>query len=157
MSMSELHNFLSSPAALWIGAALLVILLLLLLLLLPAIKALVWRLFRFDARVQALLSQTKSSEVRTGKLVETLAPLLDDFPVDVRKPGTSTVFLGQPVDFVHFDPEAGVTFIEVKSNDAALTTSQRRIRAAIEEGRVRWCEYRRSSASSTPAARRKAS
>jgi len=136
MSMAELKSLLLSPTALWGFAILLA------LLLLPLLKALAWRLFRFDTRLQSILSQTKSSEVRTGKLVETLAPILDDFPVDIRKPGTSTVFLGQPVDFVHFDPEAGITFIEVKSNDATLTNMQRCIRTCVEEGRVSWREYR---------------
>ncbi len=144
MSLAELKVLLLTPTALW-GLAILG-----LLLCLPLLKALLWRLFRFDSRLRTILSQTKSSEVRTGKLVETIAPLLEDFPVDIQKSGTSTVFLGQPIDFVHFDPDEGVTFIEVKSNDAALTSTQRRIRTCIEEGKVRWCEYRLRAESSPP-------
>ena len=87
--------------------------------------------------------QRKSSEVRTGHLVETLAPLLEDFPVDPTRPGTATVFLGQPVDYLHFDPETGVVFIEVKSGEARLNDRQRRLRELVEAGAVRWATYQR--------------
>jgi predicted Holliday junction resolvase-like endonuclease len=95
------------------------------------------------SRVRSARFQRKSSEVRTGHLVETLAPLLDDFPVDPTRPGTATVFLGQPVDYLHFDPDDGVTFIEVKSGDARLNERQRRLRDLVEAGAVRWATYQR--------------
>lgn len=106
----------------------------------PVIRFLVWRLFRFDKNVQKILNQKKSSEVKLGKIAETLSPILDEFPVDVQKPGTSTVYVGQPLDFIHFDPEEGVTFIEVKSGDAKLNQTQKRLRTLIEEGRVYWAQ-----------------
>ena len=87
---------------------------------------------------QSLLSQKKSSEVRTGKVAEVLAPFIDSFPVDVKKPGTSTVFLGQPIDYIHFNPEEGITFIEVKSGNSDLSTDQRKIKKTIESGKVFW-------------------
>lgn len=102
----------------------------------------VWRILRIDERIAAALSRTKSAEVRLGKISETLAPLLDGFPVDVHKPGTTTIFLGQPVDFIHFDPEDGVSFIEVKSGGAKLSGWQKDIRTHIEAGRVQWREFR---------------
>lgn len=89
-----------------------------------------------------MLSQKKSAEVRLGKISETLAPFLDSFPVDIEKPGTSTVFLGQPIDFVHFDPDDGVTFIEVKSGNAVLSGSQKKIKSLIERGKVNWREIK---------------
>jgi predicted Holliday junction resolvase-like endonuclease len=95
------------------------------------------------SRLRLARAQRKSSEVRTGFLVEALAPLLEDFPVDVKRPGTATVFLGQPVDYLHFDPESGVTFIEVKSGEARLNDRQRRLRELVEAGAVRWATYRR--------------
>ncbi|MFM1846859.1 MAG: hypothetical protein RL417_333 [Pseudomonadota bacterium] len=107
-----------------------------------ALKPLLWWLFSFDSRVSTILHQKKSSEVRTGKVAETMAPLLEGFPVDVKKPGTSTVFLGQPIDFIHFDPSEGVTLIEVKSGSARLTPSQERIKRLVEEGKVRWETFR---------------
>ncbi len=99
-------------------------------------------LFRFDDRGAAILSQKKSSEVKTGRLIETVAPLLDQFPVDVRKPGTSTVFLGQPVDYIHFDPQLGISFIEIKSGESALSGSQKKLRELVKAGKVSWKDLR---------------
>jgi len=65
---------------------------------------------------------------------------LDSFPCEIDKPGTTTVFIGQPVDYVHFDPEEGVTFIEVKSGNAKLSRVQRMIKARIQAGDVKWRE-----------------
>ena len=112
--------------------------LLLLVILFPLVRALAWRIFAFDERLAGILSRKKSAEVRYGRVAETLAPFLDEFPVDVTKPGTSTVFIGQPVDFIHFDPTEGVTFIEVKSGNARLSTVQRQLQELIEDGAVRW-------------------
>lgn len=92
--------------------------------------------------VEKVLSQKKSSEVRTGKITEVLAPLLDTFPVDVQKHGTSTVFLGQPVDYIHFDPDEGVTFIEIKSGNSELSKQQQKIKECIKDGAVYWEELR---------------
>jgi len=113
----------------------------LLLLILPLIKWLAWKLFSFDQEVNKLLSQKKSSEVRLGKISETLAPVLEGFPVDPEKPGTSTLFLGQPIDFVHIDPDQGITFIEVKSGNSKLSANQKKIKALIEDGKVKWAEF----------------
>lgn len=104
----------------------------------PLLKIIIWKLFSFDTKVDQILFQKKSSEVRTGKLVETLAPIMESFPVDISKPGTSTVFLGQPVDYIHFDPEEGITFIEVKSGGAKLKSNQKRIMEQIEAGNIFW-------------------
>jgi hypothetical protein len=89
-----------------------------------------------------LLRQTRSGDVRRGYISEALAPFLDGFPVDVQREGTTTVFLGQPVDFVHFDPESGVVFVEVKSGRSALNDRQRRLRDLVASGAVRWETYR---------------
>lgn len=102
------------------------------------VRPLAWRLFSFDRRIRDLRAQQKSSEVRLGLLTETLAPLAEAFPVDVGREGTSTVFLGQPVDYLHFDPEEGVTFIEVKSGDSRLSPKQAALRRRIEQGDVFW-------------------
>lgn len=113
-----------------------------LLLMWRVLRAAAARIFGFDSRMDDLLSQKKSSEVRLGKIAEVLSPVLDDFPVDVHKPGTSTVFLGQPVDFVHFDPEEGVTFIEVKSGNSRLKANQKAIKEHVQNGNVRWEDFR---------------
>jgi hypothetical protein len=99
--------------------------------------ALVWR-----RRLRTFEHRARSGDVRRGRVVEALAPLLDDFPIDVFKPGTNTVFLGQPVDFVHFDPDEGVVFVEVKSGLSTPSERQRRLQNLVERGGVRWTTYR---------------
>lgn len=106
-------------------------------LLLAFLRDLLWKLFAFDK----ILQQKKSAEVRMGKIAETLSPVLDNFPIDIHKAGTSTVFLGQPVDYMHFDPEEGITFIEVKSGEARLSSSQRKLKSLVQKGKVRWVDF----------------
>lgn len=93
-------------------------------------------------RLRRLQSRTRSTDVRRGYVAETLAPVLDGFPVDVYREGTTTLFIGQPVDFVHFDPDRGVTFIEVKSGAAQLSDKQRKLRSLVDAGAVRWETFR---------------
>ena len=101
-----------------------------------------WRLAgtvrRQRLELRAAESHAHGRSVKRGVLGEALAPLLDRFPVDVEKPDTTTLFVGQPVDYLHFDPDHGVTFIEIKSGGARLSAKQERLRALVEAGRVRW-------------------
>ena len=84
-----------------------------------------------------LFGQKKSSEVRTGKITEQIAPFLEDYPLS---PQTAR-FIGDPIDFVHFD-EDKVTFVEVKSGKSQLSKKQRGIRDLIKEGKVEFTIYR---------------
>lgn len=85
----------------------------------------------------------KSQAVTLGKVTEHFIPYLPDFvynPKDAR-------FLGSPVDFIVFDGLSdgeikSVVFIEVKTGASALTTRERRIRDAIQCGKVQWVELR---------------
>ena len=88
--------------------------------------------------IRALQSQLHGARVRRGYASEALAPLLETFPVPVGKAGTTTLFVGEPVDYIHFDEEAGVTFVEIKSGTAQLSARQRRLRELIERGAVAW-------------------
>lgn len=101
-----------------------------------------WRLVGTVRRQRAALRSAESHahgrSVKRGVLGEALAPLLDSFPVDVEKSGTTTLFVGQPVDYLHFDPEEGVTFLEIKSGGSRLSAKQERLRTLIEAGQVRW-------------------
>jgi predicted Holliday junction resolvase-like endonuclease len=90
-----------------------------------------------EAQYDKLLSQKKSSEVRTGKIAEQIAPFLADYP---RNPRTAR-FIGDPIDFVHFD-EDKVTFVEVKSGKSQLSKKQRGIRDMIKDGKVEFIIYR---------------
>jgi predicted Holliday junction resolvase-like endonuclease len=85
----------------------------------------------------------RSQAVTIGKVFEQLVPYLPDFrynPKDAR-------FLGTPVDFVVFDGLGDdrcdrVVFIEVKTGSSSLSTRERRVRDAIDAGRVIWQELR---------------
>ncbi len=85
-----------------------------------------------------LESKLHGATVRRGYASEALAPLLDAFPVDIGKPGTTTLFVGQPIDYIHFDDNDGVTFIEIKSGSSQLSARQRRLRDLIARGAVDW-------------------
>jgi predicted Holliday junction resolvase-like endonuclease len=81
--------------------------------------------------------------VHVGHAAELFAPLLPDFPVLP----TECRFFGSPVDFIGFKNleeggEVTVYFVEVKSGRYAhLNDRQRRIRSAVDSGRVRWVTY----------------
>jgi len=90
-----------------------------------------------EGQYAKLMGQKKSSEVRTGKITEQISPFLDDYPLDPR----TARFIGDPIDFIHFDEEK-VTFVEVKSGKSQLSTKQRRIRDLINAGKVEFTIYR---------------
>ena len=115
----------------WVSVALVVLLVLLVL-----------AVFNRQRQLRDLRRRFHGSRVRGGYVAEALAPLIDDFPVDVAKEDTATLFLGQPVDYVHFDPEDGITFVEVKSGSSDLSARQRRFRELVEAGEVFWATYR---------------
>lgn len=89
------------------------------------------------ARADAI---ARSRSVVSGKVQEGLVSLFPEFiaefnPRDAR-------FLGTPLDFVVFDGlDEGngvkrVVFVEVKTGKGSLATRERRVRDAIEAGRV---------------------
>ena len=85
----------------------------------------------------------RSEAVTTGKVVEQLVPILPDFPFHPR----DARFLGSPVDFVVFDglnegDVRRVVFVEVKTGAAQLSARERRVRDAVEAGRVAFVEHR---------------
>ena len=84
-----------------------------------------------------LFSQKRSSEVRTGHIVEKFAPFLSNFPHDPESAG----FLGQPIDYLVFE-EDGITFSEIKSGQSQLSKKQRMIRDNVKNGNVFWEEIR---------------
>lgn len=82
-------------------------------------------------------SKFRSSAVNWGKSIEHFVPFMTKFPV----PPEDVVFLGMPIDYVGFtDTESAkkckVHFVEVKSGVSFLSTKQKNIKKAIEEGRV---------------------
>lgn len=92
----------------------------------------------------------RSRAVLTGQIGEQVAPFLPNFPCDVE----SVRFIGKPIDFIGFStndksdipfeekPIKEILFIEVKSGNSVLSKREKEIKKAVEEGRVRYIEYR---------------
>lgn len=87
----------------------------------------------------------RSKAVISGQVVEQLAPLLPGFPCHL----DDVKFLGQPIDYIAFvsDKKTGlideVVFIEVKTGRSGLSSREKSLRNAVEQGRVRYVEWRR--------------
>jgi predicted Holliday junction resolvase-like endonuclease len=80
-----------------------------------------------------------------GLFSEQIAPLLPDFPKDLKL--SEARFVGKPIDFLFFKgmDEKDITevvFVEVKTGKSALTFVERKLRDAIRDKRVEWREYR---------------
>ncbi|MFW9907393.1 MAG: Holliday junction resolvase-like protein [Candidatus Thorarchaeota archaeon] len=88
----------------------------------------------------------RSRVVLKGKIAEHMVPLLGDIfrydPSDAR-------FIGAPIDYLIFDgytrvkdsnSDEPITIIlaDVKTGNAKLNLTERRIKEAVEAGRVRW-------------------
>lgn len=85
----------------------------------------------------------RSRAVLAGQFSEQLAPYLPDFPFNP----SECKFIGKPVDFIVFhglDEKnvTGVSFVEVKSGKSKLSGTEKSVKSAIEEGKVRWVDYR---------------
>ena len=100
-----------------------------------------WEGRKLEAIVKTRLKQSRA--VLGGLVSEQIAPLLPDFPFD---PGDCR-FIGKPVDFIVFkgmnaQDISEVVFLEVKSGTSkTLNPQEKRLREAIETGRVRWAQY----------------
>ena len=86
---------------------------------------------------------SQSRAVTRGQVFEQFAAYFPSFEFNPK----DAQFIGRPVDFVVFDGlDEGdvrrIVFVEIKTGDAALSTRERRIRDAVERGRVEWRELR---------------
>jgi len=105
------------------------------------IEAAEWESGKLEGIVKSRLKQSRA--VLGGLVSEQIAPLLNDFPFD---PGDCR-FIGKPVDFIVFKGMNGqniteVIFLEVKSGTSkSLNQQEKRLREAVQEGRVRWVQY----------------
>lgn len=85
----------------------------------------------------------RSRSVLKGQFSEQLSPFNDDFPV---KPSEAR-FLGAPIDFIAFtglDEKhvEEIVFIEVKTGKATMNKTEKSIKEAIKNKKVRFEEYR---------------
>ena len=81
----------------------------------------------------------RSKRTLLGKLWEQVSPYLPKFPF---RP-SDMKFLGSPIDFVIFDGASEndikqVIFLEVKTGDSKLSPQERKLKHAIEDGKVSW-------------------
>ena len=93
-----------------------------------------------------------SRTVHVAKISEMVAPLLPDWPGYSVK---DVQWVGGTIDMLIFDGlEAGgevtVVLLDVKTGKATLTPRQRRIRDAVQAGRVRFEEYRPAPVPAVP-------
>ncbi|MCR4741281.1 MAG: hypothetical protein K5866_00200 [Treponema sp.] len=86
----------------------------------------------------------RSKAVIGGQVAEQIAPLLPDFP----SPIADARFIGKPIDFIAFpgleesNKVKEILLIEVKTGSSALSEREKEVRRAVEEGRVKYKEYR---------------
>lgn len=86
----------------------------------------------------------RSRAVLGGQMLEQIAPFLPEFPCNP----ADARFIGKPVDFIAFPglmentKVSEVLLIEVKSGESKLNEREKEIRHAVEQGRVRYVEYR---------------
>ena len=88
----------------------------------------------------------RSRYVLKGKIAEHMVPLFSDvFPFDP----SDARFIGAPIDYLIFDgytavkddkSEQPITVIlaDIKTGNATLNKTERKIKEAVEAGRVRW-------------------
>ena len=98
---------------------------------------------------------SQSRAVTRGQVFEQFAAYFPSFEFSPK----DAQFIGKPVDFIVFDGlDDGelrrIVFVEIKTGDAALSTRERRIREAIQRGRVEWRELRLGDSAARLASRR---
>lgn len=86
---------------------------------------------------------SKSRAILGGQFSENLAPYLPNFPFLP----TECRFIGKPIDFIVFKgmDEKNIdeiVFVEVKSGNSKLSSSEKKLKEAINKKRVRFEEYR---------------
>jgi len=85
-----------------------------------------------------------SRRVRLGLAWEQWLPFFSTFPVAPEM----CRFIGSPVDFIAFsgldseDEPVHVILVEIKTGNARLSNRQKRIRDAVQAGRIKWMEVR---------------
>lgn len=87
----------------------------------------------------AVRSGKQSQSTRYGQITEQFMPWASNYPYDP----SGFRFLGSPIDGVQFE-EDRVILMEFKTADGKLTTTQRRIRDLVRDGKVGFEEFRLS-------------
>ena len=90
----------------------------------------IWWLF---SRQSDLKFANRSQVVKRGQMLEQFAPLLKDFT----SPLENFVFIGKKFDYLVIN-EDEVLFLEIKSGDAQLNDSEKRLKNLIDNKKVRY-------------------
>lgn len=134
--MSEkIEIFLHSPYILPLLFAICIILIILLIV----------QRIRFAMRIKKERQDAikRSRAVIAGQMTEQVAPFLEGFPCNP----ADARFIGKPVDFIAFpglmenEQVKEVLLIEVKTGSSTLSSREKEVRKAVEQGRVRYVEY----------------
>jgi predicted Holliday junction resolvase-like endonuclease len=88
-------------------------------------------------KLDNVVNQKKSSEVRLGKIGENLAPFTDSWPWD----SNSFRFLGSPIDGIQFTDDE-IIFVEIKTGKSRLSNKQLRYKKLVEDKKVRFSVFR---------------
>lgn len=82
----------------------------------------------------------RSRQVVSGQVYEQISPLVPGFPYDLK----DVRHVGNPLDFLVFDglynsdKELDIVFLEIKSGASSLNVNERKVRNAVQGGRVRY-------------------
>jgi predicted Holliday junction resolvase-like endonuclease len=95
------------------------------------------KLEKLNATYLGELGHRKSSEVRLGRISESLAPFLDGWPWDPN----NFRFLGNPIDGIQFN-EDELIFVEIKTGKSRLSASQKWIKDLVMRGKVSFATFR---------------
>ena len=90
--------------------------------------------------IKGIDSRVHGASVGRGLMAEQFAPFTDtfqNFGWDIQE----FKFLGRPVDGIQFE-EDEIIIVEFKTGDSNMSQKQRRIKALIDEGKVRFQEIR---------------
>lgn len=88
------------------------------------------------SKVEELTQQKQSLSTTYGKITEQFAPFMKSYPF----PPQNFRFIGSPIDGVQFEDDR-IIFVEFKTNKAALSKEQRRIKKLVENKKVEWFEF----------------
>lgn len=106
---------------------------------------LIFQIIFFTNKIRNLKKNVlkKSRAIIGGQVSEQIAPYLPNFPCKA----SEVKFLGKPVDFIAFtgldqDCVDEILLIEVKTGKSNLSYREKQVQKAVEEGRVRYVEYR---------------
>ena len=97
------------------------------------------KLKKIESQLDELTFAKRSQQVKHGKNWEHFVPFMKNFAKACEK--DNFVFIGMPIDGICFDDDH-IKFVEIKTGKSSLNSKQRKVRAQIKEGKVKWVELK---------------